>query len=104
MGFLKKLGKKLHKGKKLGQKLTGDIGKLGKKSGRVMENVGKAGVLIGMATGQPEIVAGAEGLMAGGQAISRGGQVFRDTSKGKLEKAVGGTLSLASDMKKHNQN
>mgnify|MGYP003137902868 CR=1 FL=1 len=100
MGFLKKLGKKFNHGKKLGQKLTGSVGKLGKKAGRATENVGKLAILAGGATGQPELVALGGSMVAGGKVAQKGGQIFRDTSKGRLEKAVKGSISLADDVQK----
>jgi len=100
MGFLKKLGRKLGGAKKMGQKLTGEVGKIGKKAGRAMENVGKVGVVVGGATGIAPIATAGGALMAGGKIAQEGGQVLRDTSKGKLEKAGKGALSLAVSQSK----
>jgi hypothetical protein len=93
----KKLGRKMniHGAKKLGKKFTGLGGKLGKKGGRLAENIGKLAVVAGGVTGiEPLAVAGG-GLIASGKVAQAGGQVLRDTSKGKLEKASKGAISLA---------
>jgi hypothetical protein len=97
MGFLKKLGRqlKIGHGKKLGKKLTGDIGKIGKKGGRAVEQVGNVSVLTGAATGFTPLVGVGGAMIAGGKLAQDGGNVLRATSKGKLEKAVKGMSSMA---------
>jgi hypothetical protein len=76
----KKLGRKMNIGgaKKLGKKMTGDLGKLGKKAGRGAENVGKLAIV------------------AGGKVAQEGGQLLRDVHKNRLEKASKTAISLAS--------
>lgn len=93
----KKLGRKMNVGgaKKLGKKMTGDLGKLGKKAGRGSENIGKLAVLAGGATGIAPLSGVGMSLIAGGKIAQEGGQVFRDIHKNKLEKASKGAISLA---------
>jgi len=93
--FLKKLGKKLHDGKKLGKKLSGDIGKIGKKGGRAIETAGKVASVIGAVTGQPEIAGAGLSMIGIGKTSQIAGQGLRDVSKGKLEKASKSVVSLA---------
>lgn len=97
MGYLKKLGRKLNVGhaKKVGKKLTGDVGKIGKKGGRAVEQVGNVSVLAGAATGFTPLVGVGGAMIAGGKLAQDGGQVLRHTSKGKLEKAAKGLSSMA---------
>jgi len=95
MGFLKKLGKKLNQGKKLGVKLSGSAGRLGKKGGRAIENVGRVASVIGAVTGQPEIAGAGLGMIGLGKTSQLAGQGLRDLSKGRLEKASKSAMSLA---------
>ena len=93
----KKLGRKMNIGgaKKLGKKMSGDLGKIGKKGGRGSENLGKLAVLAGSASGIAPLSAVGMSLIAGGKVAQEGGQVFRDIHKNRLEKAGKGAISLA---------
>jgi hypothetical protein len=94
----KKLGRKMNIGgaKKLGKKMTGDLGKLGKKAGRGAENVGKLAIVAGGVTGITPLSGAGAGLVAGGKVAQEGGQLLRDVHKNRLEKASKTAISLAS--------
>ena len=96
MSFLKKLGKKTKGLKKLGKKSLSIGGRLGKKSGRVIELGGQGLVALGTVTGQPEITASGQAAMSVGQLTQETGQLARDLSKGRLEKASKRGINLVS--------
>ena len=87
---LKKIGRKFNVGgmKKIGKKSLGTIGRIGKKGGRAVEVVGNVASVVGVATGQPELVAAGVGLSEVGKGSQKLGQVSRDFSKGRIEKGI----------------
>lgn len=59
------------------------------KSGRITENTGYGVVAVGMATGQPEIVAGGSALIGVGKGYQGVGQGIKALRGGKLDEGVG---------------
>jgi hypothetical protein len=58
------------------------------KSGRLTENAGYGVVAVGMATGQPEVVAGGTALIGVGKGYQGVGQGIKAVRGGRLEEGV----------------
>lgn len=84
----KKIGRKFHNVRRIGNKVAHGVAMGLKKGGNLAVTGSKVIEVIGMATAQPEIVAGAEALKGVGKTAKLGGSALEKTRRGNLLGAV----------------
>lgn len=85
MGFFKKVGKKIHRIKKVGNKASHKIAVGLKRSGGALKKFGQATTAAGTIFGQPELIALGGSMYGVGHGLKRGGKGLEKTRRKHLE-------------------